>query len=54
MNNVLWYCCPKCGQKLFKVLPGGKAEKIEIKCKNCKQITIVEVGYEKRTGEKSL
>ena len=33
-----WYCCKKCGQKLFKVYPGAKANGILMKCKRCKEI----------------
>lgn len=40
-EGILWYCCPKCGQKLFKLLPGGEVKLIEIKCKNCKELVTV-------------
>ena len=33
-----WYCCRKCGQKLFKIYPGAKARGILMKCKRCKEI----------------
>lgn len=39
-----WYCCEKCGQKLFKVLPGAEAKGILIKCKKCREIIEINIG----------
>lgn len=33
-----WYCCPNCGQKLFKVSLDASASGIQLKCKQCKKI----------------
>lgn len=33
-----WYCCPECGQKLFKVKEEFYIKGIEIKCKKCKSL----------------
>ena len=37
-DGLIWYCCPDCGMKLFKVKPNATATGIEIKCKKCKTI----------------
>lgn len=34
----IWYCCPRCNQKLFKCAPGARARGIQIKCKKCRNI----------------
>ena len=31
-----WYLCPVCRMKLFKMIPGAKAQGIIIKCKKCR------------------
>jgi transcription elongation factor Elf1 len=31
-----WFCCPKCGKKLFKVNEKAVAHGLSIKCKSCK------------------
>ncbi len=38
-----WYCCPKCGQKLFKVNPNAVVLGIEYKCKKCKEILKIHI-----------
>ena len=38
-----WYCCPKCGQKLFKVKEDAQASGIEYKCKRCKDVIQVNI-----------
>lgn len=32
-----WYCCPNCGQKLFRVTKETKATALFVYCKHCKQ-----------------
>ena len=43
-----WYCCSRCGQKLFKVLPGAEAKGIMIKCKKCREIIEINIGMSRR------
>lgn len=31
-----WFLCPVCRMKLFKMIPGAKAQGIIIKCKKCR------------------
>lgn len=38
-----WYKCPKCGQKLFQILPGAVVRGVQIKCKSCKSIVNVNI-----------
>lgn len=33
-----WYCCPDCGQRLFKVSDGAVCKGVQVKCKKCKKI----------------
>lgn len=40
-DGLIWYCCPVCGMKLFRVKPNASAAGIEIKCKKCKSIVNV-------------
>ena len=39
-----WYCCPYCGQKLFKVTDDFIIKGAETKCKRCKKI--INMNYE--------
>lgn len=36
INDAQWYCCPVCGQKLFKIAPGAFAKGILMLCRKCK------------------
>ena len=40
-KDALWYCCPECGQKIFKIFPGGKISNVQVKCKKCRKIIMV-------------
>lgn len=31
-NGVLWYCCPKCGKRLFMVSPDAECRGLLVKC----------------------
>lgn len=33
-----WYCCPNCGQKIFKINSDFKIDGAQYKCKKCKKI----------------
>ncbi len=37
-TGIIWYCCPVCGQKIFKIKKDAKACGIEVKCKKCRNI----------------
>lgn len=37
-TGIIWYCCPRCGQKIFQCRTGAVARGILIKCKKCKSI----------------
>lgn len=41
-----WYCCPHCGQKLFRVTADAQIHGIAIKCKGreCGKIINVKIG----------
>lgn len=38
-----WYCCPHCGQKLFRVTEKAICEGVQMKCKKCKIIIDVKI-----------
>lgn len=38
-----WAMCPVCGRKFLKVLPSTCALHLPVKCKHCKQETIVNI-----------
>lgn len=38
-----WYCCRKCGQRLFKIIPGARANGIMYKCKRCREIIEIRI-----------
>lgn len=43
INGEQWYCCPHCGQKIFKVDSSARCDGVKIKCKgrNCgKEINV--------------
>lgn len=55
INGVLWYCCPVCGQKLFKVGKNAQCSGIYLLCKKCKwngEIIIKGDGEEWQVSEK--
>ena len=47
-----WYCCPTCGQKLFRVTQDAYAQGIEFKCKKCKEIVKVKIEPLSQTNRK--
>lgn len=32
-NGILWYCCPRCGQKLHMIQPGAECHGVLCRCK---------------------
>lgn len=38
-----WAMCPVCGRKLIKLLPGTSIRLLPVKCKHCKQESIVNI-----------
>lgn len=36
IDGKRWYCCPRCGQKLFRVIQGSTAKAILVFCRHCK------------------
>lgn len=38
-----WYCCPHCGQKLFKVTDMAVIKGVQYKCKKCKEIININI-----------
>jgi len=47
LDNLLWYHCTKCGQKLLKYSDAAKSEGVYIKCKRCKQEVEVKLNIKK-------
>ena len=43
MIKDMWYCCPCCSQKLFKVSTNVIVKGIELKCKKCKKLIQVNI-----------
>ena len=35
IKGKLWYCCPKCGQKIHPVSPGAVCSGVYVKCARC-------------------
>lgn len=38
-----WYCCPNCGQKIFKTDKEAVVKGIEVKCKRCRKTVKVNI-----------
>lgn len=36
-DGELWYCCPRCGKKLFIVLPDAVCRGVFLKCKGVRK-----------------
>ena len=47
---MMWYNCPKCGQKLFMIKPDAVIRGVQLKCKKCRNI--IDVSREPKKSEK--
>lgn len=42
-DGSIWFCCPFCGRKLFKVMQRTKCRDFQAWCRKCKRETIVNI-----------
>lgn len=59
IGGKLWYCCPKCGKKLFNISTNAVCNGLFVKCRQCGAVeeVIIKGGansgkHQENTGER--